>query len=125
MVYAIALGIFQICFSSLGKLTPWLSTDPQIYDRADPVVMVWLVSLKTFNGSGSFKADPVVLILVLSSARSLQIWGSGLTGLEALGVMLTRLTMVYRAGGVYLTPWFVGLTSVRSRWGSWGRLAMV
>ena len=66
MVYAIALGIFQICFSSLGKLTPWLSTDPQIYDRADPVVMVWLVSdLKSFNGSGSVKADPVVLILVL------------------------------------------------------------
>ena len=68
----------------------------------------WVVAdLKTFNGSVVIKADPVVLILVLSSVRSLQIWGSGLTGLEALGVMLTRLTIVYRAGGVYLTPWLI------------------
>ncbi len=35
--------------------------------------------------------------MVLSSVRSLQIWGSGLTGLEALGVMLTR------------NPWFIAL----------------
>ena len=47
------------------------------------------------------------MVLVLSSVRLLQIWGSGLTGLEALGVMLTRLTIVYRAGGVYLTPWLI------------------
>jgi hypothetical protein len=30
----------------------------------------------------------VGLIFVLSSVRSLQIWGSGLTGLEALGGLL-------------------------------------
>ena len=78
------------------------------------MVYRWVVSdLKVFNRSVVVKSDPVVLILilVLSSVRSLQIWGSCLTGLEALGVMLTLLTMVYRAGGVYLTPWLTSPAS--------------
>ena len=37
-----------------------------------PVVNRWVVSdLKTFNGSVVIKSDPVVLVLVLSSVRSL------------------------------------------------------
>lgn len=81
------------------------------------MVYRWVISdLKSSNGSVIVKFDPVVLSFGFIFSAIATNLGSGLTGLEALGVILTRDPWFIALGklGAFsdgLTPWFCGLNA--------------